>query len=425
MNARFMLMSSAYSLLAVLSMPAMAGQASQPSPSTGAGIAKPQRPFKALDADPRLKVPISIVRDSIAIEKALQRLTILTKVKLRVIGLETATSPTVFHYRNMPLRDVMDSLASANHLKWEYNSEGIWVASLAYDANRLDLHRPRTAAQADLAQLGERLVDQFSQLPDNLKEGLTNARNAKFDPSDRSTFLDMFGVSLSSLPEDMQQTLHQMVDCQAQDTGSTGGRTVPTDYGDARVTFGQPNHQEGFDAFHISVVSGYFENSIGPSRGLGFHNNQDMYFNVFQNPLDRDNRVVPLEQALAGYPSPFPKLDALSRKDAIAHDIRFERIVSVLAEPVRFRTVLLALSTDAEVSAVAADNTMPDAPKRKWALHHVPLKDALDKIAESYRYTWGVSKGGVVVFHPKKLDQTIATGLPARNSDSLSKAPRR
>jgi hypothetical protein len=426
MNARPVLEVSLCCLLIALPLPGIAGQEGTAPKPARVEAAKAKTPIRTLDDDPRLKAAISIEHESITVEKALQRLTALTKIKLRAHGLETSSALTVFSYRNTSVRDIMESLASARNLAWEYEPNGVWVASSAYDNSELDIHRPHNPAQADLARLGEKLADQISRLPGNIQQGLSDASHARFDPSDRSTVLDMFGVPLSELPADMQQTLREMVDLNSQDADWTGGQPPPTtDYRDARVRFGKPSRQEGFDAYALSVTSGYFEKALGGATSLGMQNHVNIHFNVFRNPRDRDNRIVSMEQAKSGggaalAAKEIARMDAQSRAEAIDHDPRFQNRVSFTTSSVRFPGALLAVVRGATISAAAADYGKLRGPKPGWRVDESPLSDALDAIALTYGYTWGVTRAGVVVFHPALTElRSSESGTHAAKSMGL------
>lgn len=342
-----------------------------------------------LDSDARLKLKVTIERKNTTIEKAFSVLSKLTQVKMQAGEPEIAISPVAFRYNSVSLKEIFDSLAVLHGWRWKRDSNKVWIL---YSPLRMNALRPRNEHQAETYRLGQQFLDQMSQLSDAQKSALW---------IDGTSNDAVKSVPLSSLPENMQQTVQQMIASDGRDSDALGEPRPPAiksilEGGNLNV-FLQGNRHEDHDSYSVTVGNG--------RGGIG------MSFLAFHDPQE-DYHVVSLEDRKAMQWSP-GKDDALSRQEAIQKDPALSTRVTVNMKDVTLAEALTLLSSKLNIPFLL-DNVGRPPARRNITLPDLPLHEAIDRLCslydrtvrdQKYAVSWGHRKSGVLIFHWQTLEQ--------------------
>jgi hypothetical protein len=354
-------------------------------------------PQEALDNDPRLRQKITFDVPRISLNSVIDTLG-------HTVGVELTAPPhtdMVFIaccFHQVPLSDVMTSLAETWRCHWVKTSRGGW--SLEVPSRTLDLVRPNSEMMAQRYQNGFMFLQQSGSLPPN-QQSLLNDANS--------------GLPISALPPEMQTSLTNMYAGSGMEALLNGG-TVSLDQG------GSP--QEGYKTASVRVMG----TASGHRMGLRLD------FPVFQDPHE-DYHIVSDD---ADSPLARQKKDA--QQTALKNDPRFQRIVSLQMEYATFAQALRRLAEMAHLDFVQVNldenrdqfhaiqlysrqqltlsgdshgiGNQPEVDERplmkSFTFSHISVKAALARLQALYayellgrhsHYDWYQTRGGILVFH--------------------------
>jgi hypothetical protein len=357
--------------------------------------------FGPLDNDPRLLIRVSLSSEATTIDRALYALTKRTGVKLIAEGNEVGPTRCSFRYHEIPLKELLESIAALRRFAWERREHGLLVLKEGYDPHRFDIYRPHSRAQAERNRLGRELTRQFNQLPPDLQHAMQGGPKGPAD-----------GVAFGSLPAGMQQTIADMIAADQADMAAQG-QGGSFDYGNldnSLVSVSPVNQQEGFNSlsWHVNQPS-------VSSGGLGVATQKPAGSNMpvvtFTDPRDQDDRIVPPEQNFLAPPWYPDEDDAASRREALSQDERLKALVTLHLEGITLPQALQELALKAGFSFVGQDNGQTPLKRKTLDFEAIPVKDALNRLAAIYSdtvndqrlgYTWGERRSGILTFRPAR-----------------------
>lgn len=368
--------------LCLLSLAAVNAQAqSSAMPQTNLSGSQNPAGKDVLARDARLNVKVSTRRRAATLPETLDLLSAMTKIKLKVEGLELENAQIGLRFQDAPLRTVLRSLATLFHVQWRRDPDN---SLTLYLPPEYDFLRPRNEAQAEIYRKGRELLLLFAQTSEAFQNDMQNRHDPHFYAPD--------GVAFSDCPPVMQKMLGEMLATHLQDKQAAG---YPSDFGknnlnDTRVRL-TTTPQNG--ATEYNLVFGTND------EGVSFN------FTVFHD-ASQDYHVVPFAE-LKGEASRREAANERSRQQAMLKDARLKKRISLKLENATFAQALQVLASKADVDVLAAAPARSE--KATLTLVNVSLKDALDRLCErfhtrddlpafQYHWSWGWQASGLFVF---------------------------
>ncbi len=343
-------------------------QASEKEPITNTTASK----LNPLDNDPRLRIKVTLKRRLTRVAEALRELSIRTKVKLEAEGNEVRPARLSFSYKDISLKDILDSIAAVHNWEWERRKGGILILRERDNTALQNALRPHSQAQAEIYRKGREFVNLLSKQSQELQNSLWAHPMRGFPLPN--------GIGFGELPTPMQQVLRDMLAARREELaeqGLDGGHLSPEALDGTRLWM-ETYPGEGVTSYHLMVFD--------ERGGCGIN------FNVFSDP-NESSQVVP-ESSPIWYGA---SEDTTSQEQA-SNDPRLNQRVTL---DVRSETILDALRELAPQVPLnfAAEVSVYDPIKRSFVCKEKPLKAVLDKLAMLYHYTWGYRKSGIFMFH--------------------------
>jgi hypothetical protein len=363
-----------------------AGQASAQNEPVDRGIDR-------LDRDPRLKRPLTLRRDNVTIEEALNQITELTGVLVSAEGAVLRSTPVAFRFSATPLRDAMDAISHLDLYEWRAVRGG-WVLRYRKDPHAFDMMRPHSEAEVMLERLGKQFLDQFAALP----RQLANQIGFNGNPVNGG----QSGVPFSSLPGNMQGTVQGLMSAALEQYASNQGSTsrlAGADLGLCNIDLQRTGAQEGLSSYSVDI-----------SNGTGV---LAASFVVFDDPKE-GYQIVPFSDITAGtgYDD---NSEGTSRASALQVDSRLKSKVTLDMRNGSIVDVMQQLGVKTKYPFIARVWSGTDSrPHRAVRFDNIAVADALDQLVNyydgiasgptKYGYTWGETRKGIVLIHIKRAE---------------------
>ncbi len=363
-----------------LAAPRLQAQSRETPPSSSAEEQKPASK-DVLAHDARLKVKVSLRRKLTTLPEALDTLSAMTKIKMKVEDKELETSPLGLSFQSAPLRTILREIAALYNAQWQRDPDNYLTLR---PLPEYDFLRPKNETQAEIYRKGREFMSQFARLSETFQNDMQN----RHDPN----FYAPEGVAFSDCPPAMQGLLGEMLAASLQDQQAAG---MPSDFpqdklNDTRVRL-DVTPQNGATEYLIMLAA--------PRQGACIS------FTIFHDARE-DYHVVPL----ATFSADIARLvtaNARSQQQALQREPRLKNRLSLKLQNVTIAQALQILAVKAGLDMLAK---RPDlAATKSLTLVNVSLKEALDRLCAQYEFralhtdiryqcTWGWQESGVFTF---------------------------
>jgi hypothetical protein len=339
----------------------------------------------SLNDDKRLDISVTVRQKAETVSAFLERLSKLTGVSLRTTDSEIAMTLVSYRYRKAALRDILESLAAINALRWKYDQNRTWM--LVPSSHEMDILRPHTDSEAELYRLGRQFLEQFRALPADVQRAMWHDRS---DTSRKAA-----SIPLAGLPASMQGTVDAMVDA---------SNAIHREWNEP-VGFDPKGNSRLSVSFDGMLHGEYVSYNVNLGRtGLG---GMGMNFNVFPDP-NEDYHIVPRAQ-MHGTRAWMPEKEDAKSRGASLRDSRMLVKTSLSSEDALFPLVMQGLAVAKDLDyLLPVHGGLQFLKGMTFRFTEMPLSEVLDglcalnghKVAGTeYGYCWGRRESGIVIFH--------------------------